>query len=73
MIVISEEYDEVMRLLCHGSNSVFVPVCDGAFQSVYTPSSAGAIEAARRNPVRFAYAACKKTREYARDQGYEVL
>lgn len=73
MIVISEDYDEVMRMLWRGSNSAFVPVSDGAYQSVYTPATSGAVEAARRNPVRFAYAACKKTREYARDEGYEVL
>lgn len=73
MIVISEEYDEVMRMLHAGSNLAFVPVDDGAFQSIYTPATSGAVKAARRNPIRFAYAACKKTREYARDQGYEVL
>lgn len=73
MRVFFEEYDDVMRMLALGTNSAFVFTHDGVFQSVFTPTTADAERKARAHPVRFALVACKKTREFAEMEGYDLL
>lgn len=60
-------------MLALGTNSAFVFTNEGVFQSVFTPTSADAARKARAQPVRFALVACKKTREYAELEGYDLL
>lgn len=73
MILISEEYDHIFSALEGGANVAIIPVRDGCFQSVYAPATWDAMRKMKRNPNGFALLACKKTRDYARAKGYEVI
>jgi hypothetical protein len=72
-VLINEDYDDVLRALDSGANVCFVPTSVGLFQSIFQPATRGAALNAREDPVGFACTACRKTRKFAEDQGYEVL
>lgn len=72
MKIFGEPYDQTLKVLRAGANVCVVPIDGGAFRSVYTPGSAVALANAQDDPVRFVFVSCKSTRDYARDNGYEV-
>ena len=72
-VLINEDYDDVLRALDKGANVCFVPTSVGLFQSIFAPATERAARNAREDPVGFACTACRKTRFFAEDQGYEVL
>lgn len=72
MKIFGNHYDETLRILHAGANVCVVPIDGGAFRSVYTPASSIALANAQEDPVRFVFVSCKNTRDYARDNGYEV-
>lgn len=72
-VLINEDYDDVLRALDGGANVCMVPTTEGLFQTIFAPATERAARNARDRPVLFVFVACRKTRAFAKDQGYEVL
>ena len=70
-VYISESYDENIKNLEEGANVAYIPLVDGVYKSVFFPTTKEAAENAREDPVKFAVMACQKTKEYAKESGYE--
>jgi hypothetical protein len=70
--IFGEPYDQILRVLDNGAHVCVIPIRGGVFRSVYRTASPAALSNAQSDPVRFAFVSCKSTRDYARDNGYEV-
>ena len=69
----SESYDENLKTLDMGGNIAYIPLENGVYKSVFFPATEKATQKALDDPLQFALLACRKTREFAVEGGYEPL
>lgn len=69
----SETYDENLKTLEMGGNAAYIPLENGVYKSVFFPATEKATNKALEDPLQFALLACRKTREFAIEGGYEPL